>query len=105
MPRITFIKLSGERVTVDAPNGGSVMEVARELDLPMLAACGGSLACATCHVVVAEDWYARLPEPSADEEDLLDTAHDLTPFSRLSCQLAVTDAIDGLVVALTPMDS
>lgn len=104
MARITFITVDGERIEVDAGNGASVMEVAKERDLAMLAACGGSLACATCHVVVAEDWYDKLPPPSEDEEDLLDTAHGLMPTSRLSCQLKVSDNLDGLVVALTPMD-
>ena len=80
------------------------MEVAKEHDLPMLAACGGALACATCHVIVDEDWYDRTGEVSEDEEDLLDTAHDLSATSRLSCQIKVSDALDGLVVSLTPME-
>jgi len=104
MARITFITVDGDRIDVEAGNGANVMELAKEQDLPMLAACGGSLACATCHVVVAEDWYGKLPEPSEDEEDLLDTAHGLTPTSRLACQIAVNDSLHGLVVALTPMD-
>ncbi len=104
MPEITFIKIDGEKVVIDAKVGNSVMEVAKEHDLPMLAACGGALACATCHVIVDEDWYDRTGEVSEDEEDLLDTAHDLSATSRLSCQIKVSDALDGLVVSLTPME-
>ena len=103
MPKITFIKVDGERVEADAKVGNTVMEVAKELDLPMLAACGGALACATCQVVVDEEWYEKTGEVSEDEEDLLDTAHDLTPTSRLCCQVAVSEDLDGLVVNLTPM--
>jgi 2Fe-2S ferredoxin len=103
MPKVTFIKVDGEKIEADAKVGNTVMEVAKELDLPMLAACGGALACATCHVVVDEDWYEKTGEVCEDEEDLLDTAHDLTPTSRLCCQIKVTDDIDGLVVKLTPM--
>ena len=103
MPKVTFIKVDGESVEADAKVGNTVMEVAKELDLPMLAACGGALACATCHVVVEEAWYEKTGEVSEDEEDLLDTAHDLTSTSRLCCQMKVTDELDGLVVKLTPM--
>lgn len=104
MARITFITVDGERIDVEASNGANVMELAKERDLAMLGACGGSLACATCHIIVADDWYDKLPEPGEDEEDLLDTAHGLTPTSRLACQITVNDSLDGLVVALTPMD-
>lgn len=104
MPRITFITVDGERVETDAKAGNSVMEVAKELDLPMLAACGGALACATCHVIVEEDWFEKTGELSEDEEDLLDTAHDLTETSRLCCQIKVSDDLDGLIVRLTPME-
>jgi ferredoxin, 2Fe-2S len=103
MPKITFIKVDGEQVETDAKVGNTVMEVAKELDLPMLAACGGALACATCHVVLDEDWYEKINDVSEDEEDLLDTAHDLTPTSRLCCQIKVSDELDGLTVKLTPM--
>ncbi|MGB5098787.1 MAG: 2Fe-2S iron-sulfur cluster-binding protein [Porticoccaceae bacterium] len=104
MPVIHFVTTSGETLSLAAENGRSIMEVAKANDLPMLAACGGALACATCHVIVDEDWYDRLDPPSEDEEDLLDTAHGLTPTSRLSCQILVSDALDGIRVTLTPMD-
>ena len=104
MPEITFVKVDGEKVVVDAKAGNTVMEVAKEHDLPMLAACGGALACATCHVVVDEGWYEKTGEVSEDEEDLLDTAHNLAATSRLCCQIKISDDLDGLVVNLTPME-
>ena len=104
MTMIHFIRTNGEKVSIDAIPGSTVMEVAREHDLPMLAACGGSLACASCHVIVDEAWFEKLGELSEEEEDLLDTAHGLTHTSRLSCQIKVSDNIDGLVVNLTPME-
>ena len=104
MTMINFIKVDGEKVSIDATPGSTIMDVARENDLPMLAACGGSLACATCHVIVDEEWYEKLGELSEEEEDLLDTAHGLTNTSRLCCQIKVTDDIDGIVMKLTPME-
>lgn len=104
MPKITFIQVSGERIEADAKSGNTVMEVAKELDLPMLAACGGALACATCHVIVDEVWYERCGDISEDEEDLLDAAHDLSATSRLCCQITVCEELDDLVVNLTPME-
>ncbi len=104
MTTITFIKPDGEKVAVEATNGATIMEVAKENDMPMLAACGGSLACATCHVIVDEAWYEKLGEVSEDEEDLLDAAHDLTNTSRLCCQIKVSDDVDGIVMTLPPME-
>ena len=104
MTMIHFIKVDGEKVAIDATPGSTVMEVAREHDLPMLAACGGSLACASCHVIVDEAWFEKLGELSEEEEDLLDTAQGLTHTSRLCCQIKVFDVIDGLVVTLTPIE-
>lgn len=104
MPVINVTTVAGQELSLSADNGRSIMEVVKANDLPMLAACGGALACATCHVVVDPDWYERLPPPSADEEDLLDTAHGLTPTSRLACQILLNDGLDGIRVRLTPMD-
>jgi 2Fe-2S ferredoxin len=104
MTALIFIKPDGEKVTVEATNGATVMEVAKENDMPMLAACGGSLACATCHVIVDDVWYDKTGEISEDEEDLLDTAHGLTHTSRLCCQIKVSDELDGMVMTLPPMD-
>ncbi|MFZ5653927.1 MAG: 2Fe-2S iron-sulfur cluster-binding protein [Pseudomonadota bacterium] len=104
MPLIHVTTVAGEELNLAADVGRSIMEVVKANDLPMLAACGGALACATCHVVVDPDWYDRLPPPSEDEEDLLDTAHGLTATSRLACQILMSDALDGIRVTLTPMD-
>ena len=99
MPKITYIDSDNEARTVDAEIGSTVMETAVNNDIPgILATCGGSCACATCHVYVDPEWYPKLPPPALDELDMLDTAHDLQETSRLSCQIAVTAEIDGLVV-------
>lgn len=71
MTALIFIKPDGEKVTVEATNGATVMEVAKENDMPMLAACGGSLACATCHVIVDDVWYDKTGEISEDELSLI----------------------------------
>jgi len=100
MPKLTFIEKDGKRKEVDAPIGLSVMEVAHRFDVDIEGACEGSLACATCHVIVDEAWFDRLGEPSEDEEDMLDLAFGLKPTSRLGCQIVMTEDLDGLVVAL-----
>lgn len=104
MPRITFILKDGTPFEVEAPNGLSLMEVAQKNGINAIeGACGGSLACATCHVYVHPDWHDRLMPAdgmSPDEEDMLDMAFDLRDTSRLCCQIMVRDALDGLVVAV-----
>lgn len=104
MPFMTFIMRDGTPFEVEAPNGLSVMEIARKHAINEIeGACGGSLACATCHVWVHPDWWEKvLPDGgrSIEEEDMLDLAFDLKKTSRLSCQILMNDALDGLVVAL-----
>jgi len=100
MPKITVIEKDGSRQDIDAAAGLSVMEALRAADYPVYGECGGALACATCHVVIEEGWYARLPAPSEAEEDMLDTAFNLTATSRLCCQIPVGEDTDGLVVRL-----
>lgn len=100
MPKITFIEKNGQPREVDAPNGLSVMEVSHKNGIDIEGACGGCLACATCHVVVHPDWYTKLPEKQEAEEDMLDLAFDLKKTSRLCCQILMNDDLDGLVVAL-----
>ena len=85
----------GETVLHGQP-GDSVMQLARAAGLPVLGECNGSLACATCHVVVDPPWSSRLPPVSDEEEAMLDTVFDLSPTSRLSCQLRLSEALDGL---------
>jgi 2Fe-2S ferredoxin len=99
MPSITFTDSSGESRTVDAENGSTVMETALRNAIPEIEAeCGGACSCATCHVYVDETWSATVGGPSPMEEDMLDFAFEVRPTSRLSCQIKVSDALDGLVV-------
>jgi 2Fe-2S ferredoxin len=99
MVKITYIDADGESRTVDAEIGATVMETAIKNDVPGIEAeCGGACACATCHVYVEEEWRAKTGEPSPMEEDMLDFGYDVRPNSRLSCQIKVTEALEGLVV-------
>jgi 2Fe-2S ferredoxin len=99
MPKITFIQPDGTAQVVEAQSGMTVMESAKKnLVEGIEAECGGACACATCHVYVDEAWREAVGGPSEMEEDMLDFAFDVRPTSRLSCQIKVTDALDGLVV-------
>ena len=100
MAKITFLNRDGSEKVVEARDGLSVMEVAIDNDIDIEAACEGSLACATCHMVVEPEWYDKLDPPSEEEEDMLDLAFGLTRTSRLTCQIRVSDAIDGLRVRM-----
>ncbi len=100
MPTMTFIEANGVAKRCDAPQGHSVLEIAQANGLDLEGACEGSLACATCHVIVDPAWFGRLAKPTGDEEDMLDLALGLEKNSRLGCQLVVTEALDGLVVRL-----
>lgn len=100
MPKITFILPDGERSEMDVQRGLSVMEIAREADLGIEGTCDGSLACATCHVVVDPVHAGRLKPASDEEEDMLDLAFGLKPTSRLGCQIVMNDDLDGLVVTI-----
>jgi len=99
MPKITYIDAAENSRTVEAQTGSTVMEAAIRNGVPGIdAECGGACACATCHVYVDEAWVAVVGEPGPMEEDMLDFATDVKPSSRLSCQIKITDALDGLVV-------
>ena len=99
MPSITFIDSEGTSRTVEAVNGSTVMEAALQNAVPEVEAeCGGACSCATCHVYVGEAWFEKTGGPSPMEEDMLDFAFEVRPTSRLSCQIKVSDALDGLVV-------
>ncbi|WP_343314151.1 2Fe-2S iron-sulfur cluster-binding protein [Brucella sp. BE17] len=100
MTKIIFVSADGGNHTeVEADNGSSVMEVAIRNGIPGIdAECGGACACATCHVYVDDEWVERAGGPDPMEEDMLDFAYEVHPGSRLSCQLRVTDELDGLVV-------
>ncbi|HYM31053.1 MAG TPA: ferredoxin family 2Fe-2S iron-sulfur cluster binding protein [Candidatus Cybelea sp.] len=97
---MTFITTEGKRVEVDAPVGLSVLEIAHKNKIDLEGACEGSLACSTCHVVVAPEYYDKLREASEAEEDMLDLAFGLTHTSRLGCQILITEELDGLTVTL-----
>ena len=99
MTKIIYIENNGKEHTVDVQNGLTVMEGAVQNDIPGIDAdCGGGMACATCHVYVKEDWLNKLPKKEDGEEDMLDMAFEPKTNSRLSCQLIVSDQMDGLVV-------
>ena len=101
MARITFIAPDGTRYEVDGENGSTVMENAIRNGVPGIEAeCGGACACATCHVYVDEAWRSATGEPEPMEQDMLDFAYDVRPTSRLSCQIRVSDALDGLTVTV-----
>ena len=102
MAKITYIEHNGTEHVVEVANGLTVMEGARDNGIPGIEAdCGGACACSTCHVYVAEDWVGKLPSKEAMEEDMLDFAFEPdTNRSRLTCQIKVTDALDGLVVQM-----
>ena len=102
MVQITFVEHDGNNHVVEAAAGMTLMEAARDDDVRgILAECGGACSCSTCHVYVAPEWVDRLPTISALEQDMLDFAHEPDPArSRLSCQIKLTDALDGLRVDL-----
>jgi len=101
MPKITYIEHNGEAHTIEVTNGLSVMEGAVQNNIPGIDAdCGGSMACATCHVYVKEEWFNKLPKKEDGEEDMIDMAFEPKKNSRLSCQLMVSEHLDGLVVNL-----
>ena len=101
MPKITYIEHNGKSHTLDVENGLTVMEGAVQNNIPGIDAdCGGSCACATCHVYVDEKWFKKLPNLEDTEKDMLDVAFKPNSFSRLSCQIIVSDDLDGLVVKM-----
>jgi len=101
MPKITYIEPNGKSHTIDVLNDLSVMEGAIQNNIPGIDAdCGGACACATCHVYVDEKWFDKLVKKADTEQDMLDMAFEPSKFSRLSCQITVTDELEGLVVKL-----
>ncbi len=102
MARITYIEHNGTEHVIEVANGLTVMEGARDNGVPGIEAdCGGACACSTCHAYLAPDWVAKVPAKDAMEEDMLDFAYEPDPVrSRLTCQIKVTDALNGLVLHL-----
>jgi ferredoxin len=103
MPQIVFVRTDGTSVRVSAKAGTTVLEAAHAAGIEDLeGACEGCLSCSTCHVIVAGDWFDRLPEPEPEEETLLDFAFGLQRTSRLGCQIRLTDDLDGIEVRFPP---
>ena len=101
MPKITYIEHSGVEHIIDAQPGSSVMEVAKANGIPGIDAdCGGACACATCHVYVDPDWLDRVGHRSENEIELLECVEKPDDTSRLSCQIAISEALDGLIVRI-----
>ncbi len=100
MPTITFVLANGEEKVINAPNGISLLEVAHQNHIPLEGACEGSLACSTCHVVIDDAFYSKLPAATDDEEDMLDLAFGLTHTSRLGCQIMMNDGLEGMKVSV-----
>ena len=99
MPKITYIDNLNNTKTIDIENGLTVMEGAVQNNIPGIDAdCGGSMACATCHVYVEEKWFDKLPKAEDAEIDMIDMAYEPKKNSRLSCQLIVSDELEGLIV-------
>ena len=99
MPKVTYIDFQGNQKTIDVSKGLSVMEGAVQNNVPGIDAdCGGGMACATCHVYVKEEWFNKLPKAEDGEQDMIDMAFEPKKNSRLSCQIIVSDELDGLTV-------
>ena len=106
MAKITYVEHSGKLHTIQVQNGLTVMEGAVQNNIPGIDAdCGGSCACATCHVYVDEKWFNKLKKKEEGEEDMLDMANQPNKFSRLSCQLLVSEELDGLIVRMPSKQS
>ncbi len=103
MVRVRFISADGENIQeIEGVAGSSLLEVAQDNGQPLEGTCEGQMACSTCHVIVAAKDFARLPKATEEEEDMLDFAACTTRNSRLSCQITLTDALDGLTVHIPP---
>jgi len=101
MPKVTYIEHNGKTHTLEVENGLTVMEGAVQNNIPGIDAdCGGACSCATCHVYVDEKWFNKLSNKESAEEDMLDMAHQPKSLSRLSCQILVSEELDGLVVKM-----
>ena len=101
MAKITYNTHDNQTHTIDIQSGLTVMEGAVQNDIPGIDAdCGGGMACATCHVYVKEEWLDKLPAKEDGEEDMLDMAYEPNKFSRLSCQIIISDELDGLIVSI-----
>jgi ferredoxin len=96
--KVCFVSAEGERKETDAAPGANLLEVAQAAGMPLEGTCEGQMACSTCHVVIGADWFGKLEPASEEEEDMLDLAAGVTARSRLSCQIDLTEALDGIEV-------
>lgn len=103
MVHVRFISADGEHnIEAQGAEGESLLTVGQAAGLPLEGTCEGQMACSTCHVIVDADWFAQLPRATENEEDMLDLAACATRHSRLSCQIMLTPALDGLTVRIPP---
>jgi len=102
MPTIQVVDRDGQTHEIQGQSGWSLMEVLRDKGLPIEAACGGCASCATCHVYIDADWIAKLPAKGEEEEDMLDLALEVQATSRLSCQVELSDEMEGLTLTIAP---
>ena len=101
MAKITYIENNNKEHIVEVPNGNTVMEGAVQNNIPGIDAdCGGAMACATCHIYVDQKWYDKIEKKEDGEDDMLDVAFQPNKFSRLSCQIMISDDLDGLIVRM-----
>lgn len=98
--KVTFIDPRGTAIEAEAEAGDNLLKIGQAAGLPLEGTCEGQMACSTCHVIVAPEWFEKLDEPSEEEEDMLDFAAGARRTSRLSCQIDLTDALDGLTVSV-----
>ncbi len=98
--KIEFETPAGDKIVAEAKPGDNLLRVAQAAGLPLEGTCEGQMACSTCHVIVAAEWFDRLPEASEEEEDMLDLAAGVARTSRLSCQIDLADGMDGLAIRI-----
>ena len=100
MPKVFYRTLDGTDHEIDIEEGTTLMEAGRDNNLGIEGTCGWSLSCATCHIIIDNEWYDKVGKPSEDEEDMLDLAFGLEPTSRLGCQIRMNNDLDGLKVRI-----
>ncbi len=100
MTKVTFIEKNGVKKEISTDSKTTLLHLAQANDIEMEGACEGSMACSTCHVIVADEWYAKLPPPTEAESDMLDLTYGVSRTSRLACQIVLTEGLDGLTVRL-----
>lgn len=100
--RIHFLTAGGGEISAEGLAGDTLLRVAQSAGLPLEGTCEGQMACSTCHVVIATEWFDRLPSAGDDEEDMLDLAAGVRRTSRLACQIVLDDGMDGLIATIPP---